>query len=77
MTKGLHCHWVPNRQLLEGYSHQTFQPSGGAAESSSPSEIHPHRFEMPRNTEDSFVAMNIAHDLDRVDNDAIVDTVRY
>ena len=40
--------------------------------SESPSGTYPYRFEKLRYIEDSFVVMNAAHDLDRVDSDAIV-----
>ena len=33
---------------------------------------YPYRFEIQWYIEDSFMSMNVAHDLDRVDNDAIV-----
>ena len=60
------------RQYTEGYSHQAFQPSEGAAASISPSGAYPCRFEMPWYIEDSLVSISVAHDLERVGNDAIV-----
>ena len=51
------------------HSHQVFQPSEGAGVSIS---AYPYRFEISWYIEDSFVPMNVAHDLDRADNDTIV-----
>jgi len=54
------------------YSHQAFQPSGGAVSSKSPFGVYPYRFEIPQYIEDSFMFMNVAHDLDRADNEEMV-----
>ena len=57
-----------------GYSHQAFQPSGGAAVSEQSFGTYPCRLEISWYIEDSFVSMNVAHDFDREENDAIVAT---
>jgi hypothetical protein len=56
----------------QGYLRQAFQPSGGAPASGLPFGEIPYRFEAPWYIEDSFASMNVAHDLDRVDNKRIV-----
>jgi hypothetical protein len=59
-------------RMRQGYLRQTFQPSGGAAASGLPFGEIPYRFEALWYIEDSFASMNVAHDLDRVDNKRIV-----